>query len=312
MSRKIPLEATIGGAYGFLVSDFVSIIGIVWFPMVVFGGLIAGAIWYGAIAHPLPPFRYDSDPQTFVHENMPFLIAVARLYAVIVLCLLVLAVMLLTGLTRKALGLMEGTTIFYFNLGPSFWRMLAAILLAIVLLVVLRLVMQVLSFLWVHFASPVLPQGLSAIVDVLGVLTFFCTFVYVLVRLLFLLPPVVMAEHRIGLVRAWTLGGGNFWRALVTMLAVVLPVAVVFGIIMSVVLSTLMAGFPMPPFAGDPHPDPGQVMKWLSTFGDFMIHKVGANWAILLAIQVVGLVIGRSLLAAASASAYRGVTAEVE
>lgn len=312
MSRKIPLEATIGGAYGFLVSDFVSIIGIVWFPILLFSGLIGAAIWFGAIAHPLPPFRFDEDSQAFMQENMPFLIAVSRLFGAVVLCVMAMGIMLITGLTRKALGLMEGRTFFYFNLGLSFWRLLAAILIAVALLVVLRLFMQLIAYLWIHFASPALPQGIVVIVDVLGAVTFFCTFVYVLVRLLFLLPPVVMAENRIGIARAWALGGGNFWRALVVMLAVILPVGFVLGIVSSIVMSTLLVGFPAPPFAGEIHPDPEQVTKWLSAFFAFMFRQLRTSWPILVAIQIVYSIVSRALLSAAAAKAYLGVTAESE
>lgn len=312
MSRKIPLESTIGGAYGFLFSDLISIIGIAWFPLLVFGGLAGAAIWYGAIAHPLPEFHVTRNPQEFVQENMAFFFALGRVFWPVVLCLLVFAVMFLTGVTRKALGLMEGPTFFYFNLGPSFWRMLGAIILAVLLLVVLRIGLHLVALAWVAVAAPRLPQGIAVLIDVVGVVAFFCFFVYVLVRLLFFLPAVVVAENSIGIARAWALGAGNFWRALAVWIAVILPAAIALGILSSVLFSFLMAGFPLPPFAGEANPKPDEVMAWLPKFFAFMGHVLKTNWPVIAAAQLVTGIVIRSLVVAASAKAYLGVTAESE
>ena len=54
----------------------------------------------------------------------------------------------------------------------------------------------------------------------------FCVFIYVMVRLTFLLLPVVVAEHRIGIKRSWQLGKGNFWRMLGLFILIFLPIVV--------------------------------------------------------------------------------------
>jgi hypothetical protein len=312
MSRKIPLEATIGGAYGFLFSDILSIIGIAWFPLLVFGGLAGAAIWFGAVAHPLPEFHATRDPQEFMRENMPLILVLVRVFSLVVLCLFVFAIMFLTGVTRKALGLMEGPTFFYFNLGPSFWRMFGAVIIALLLLAVLRIAMHLLALAWLGLAAPALPQGIAVLVDVLGAVTFFCLFVYVLVRLLFFLPAVVVAENSIGIARAWSLGAGNFWRAFAVWLAVILPAAIALGIVSSIVYSFLIAGaiagFPVPPFAGETNPNPDEVMAWLPKLFTFLGHVLKAYWPVIVATQLITGIVIRSLVIGASAKAYIGVS----
>src|SRR5580693_1458507 len=115
MSRKIPLESTIGGAYSFLFTDIVSIVGIMWFPVLVFGALMSGAVWYGAVAHPLPPFHFTPG-----HPDIPFFIALGRIAFPVFVCALFGGVMVITGLMRRALGKLKGTTFIYFNLGAPF------------------------------------------------------------------------------------------------------------------------------------------------------------------------------------------------
>jgi len=101
MSGKIPLERTIGGAYRFLFADLFSILGIVWFPALVFGGLAGAAIWNGAILHTLPQPRFELG-----HPDLPFILAFLSIVIPVAVCLLLLGVMLITGFTRRALGLM--------------------------------------------------------------------------------------------------------------------------------------------------------------------------------------------------------------
>lgn len=75
-----------------------------------------------------------------------------------------------------------------------------------------------------------------------------CWFVSVVIRMLFFLPPVVVAERRIGLIRAWELGRGNFWRMVAVLLAVLGPVwiglhAVLFAVVGPLLPMDLIAHF---------------------------------------------------------------------
>jgi hypothetical protein len=307
MSRKIPLERTIGGAYGFLLSDLVSILGIAWFPLLLFGGLSAAAIWFGALAHPLPPLKIEPG-----NPDIAFAVALARIMIPVFICAVLLAVMLTTCLTSRALGRMEGTTYFYFNLGAPFWRMFAAFFIAGFILVVLRVLLHAVGVVWTHTVAPALPLGIAVIATVLGVLALAALFIYVAVRLLFLLPAVVIAEERIGVGRAWHFGGGNFWRALLSILAALLPAFIVFCVLNVALFIGTLRGFPMPPFAGQEHPVPREVIAYVNQAVPIVLNFLKTNWLALLALQAAYLVVRTALFAGASANAYLGVAPEEE
>src|SRR5262249_3221314 len=153
---------------------------------------------------------------------------------------------------------------FYFDLGSSFWRMLAAFVVAGIILSAFRLVLHAIGLAWIHFAAPRLPTGIAIIVGVLGALALAFLFIYAVVRLVFLLAAVVVAEERIGLGRAWSLGGGNFWRSVVSLIAVLLPAIIVFGCLHAALLFATMRAFPMPPFAGEDHPPPREMIAYVN------------------------------------------------
>ena len=43
---KIPVEKTVSETYGFLFRNILSIVGIVWFPYLLFGGIAGALLWY--------------------------------------------------------------------------------------------------------------------------------------------------------------------------------------------------------------------------------------------------------------------------
>src|SRR5205807_620453 len=65
--------------------------------------------------------------------------------------------------------------------------------------------------------------------------------IYVVLRLMFFLPAVVVSENSIGIERAWTYGGHNFWRILIVAIAVVLPVVIVFHLLSWALVSPLLS-----------------------------------------------------------------------
>lgn len=307
MSGKIPLDRTIGGAYTFLFSDLVSILGIAWLPSLFFGVLAAAVVWFGAVAHPLPELKFQGG-----RLDPAFMLGAARVVVPLFICGLLFAVMLITGFMQRALGLMEGTTYYYFNLGASFWRMLAAIIIAGLLLAILRVCLAVVAAAWVHFAAPRLPQGIAVILDILGWIALAALFIYAVVRLIFLLPAVVIAEERIGLGRAWYFARGNVGRAFLCIIAVLVPALLVLGILNVVLFSGVMHNLPTPPFGHKEHPAQGEVVAYVKKVAPFLASYVKANWPLLLLVQIVSAIVPRALFAGASANAYRGVSSETE
>jgi hypothetical protein len=261
--KKIPLEATLAGAYRFLFTRIISIIGTIWLPFVAMSALVAG-ILYLVVPHAWwsGNFPNPDGPRAVFAVLQPVLVA----YPLIFLIGLIGVSIMLAGLMRHALGRKTTTTFVYFSFGAPVWRMLAALVIADILLILLAIALAMAfhtAFLFVTSAIPHLrgpsnpilwpmyplqmyiacgvaghcPYGPGLVgLMVLGVLEF-CVFFYAAVRLTFFLPAVVVAEDRIGLGRSWSLGGGNFWRIFLVALMTAIPVAIVVGIASHILVS---------------------------------------------------------------------------
>ena len=228
--NKIPLEATLVGAYRFLFTRIVSIIGTIWFPYVLLVGL-AGGMVYLAVPHQW----FAGDFSNFKPEQL-FSLPLNLARCGIVILSLIIGPMILVGLMRHALGLKQSTTFIYFSLGAPVWRMLGAILLGAVIMTLLGIVCGVLIALLAVFGAPSVPHGTAVAGGVVLGVVVACFFIYTAVRLFFFLPAVVVAENRIGLGRSWSLGGGNFWRIFFVWLLVVLPVGFVAGLVLQMTI----------------------------------------------------------------------------
>jgi hypothetical protein len=291
--KKIPLETTLVGAYRFLFTRIVSIVGTMWFPMVLLMGLAGGLVYLAA-----PHAWLAGDFSNFKPEQLISLpLNLAR--CAIAIGGLIAGSMIMVGLMRHALGLKQSTTFIYFSLGLPVWRMLGAILLGIVIMVVLGMVCGVLIALAAVFGAPLIPHGYAVVGGiVLGVVVAFFL-IYTGVRLFFFLPAVVVAENRIGLGRSWSLGGGNFWRIFFVWLLIVVPVGFVAGVAlqMTILPVVFMAAMKLPH-----EPGPKDVIAFLQ--GLLPLLPVIFTILILWGIAVRGLVMG------AIGSAYNAVTAE--
>jgi hypothetical protein len=291
---KIPVEKTISDTYGFLFKNILSIIGIVWFPYFVFGGIAGALLWYALGNVPFASLNFEPD-----HFNIAPLIVLIRLAPAIVFCLILAVLIATVGLTRKALGLMEGPTFIFFTLGAPVWRLFGAIILLELIAAGVAGAFALVAIAWVKLGVPHVPQPVGALVSVIGITAMVCWFIYMLVRLFFFVPAVVVAEEKIGLGRSWQLGGGNFWRIVLVLLMVILPPAIVLGLVQNVV-TTILVG-PMPLFVG-PHTDPKVFFETLRAF----FIKIGPAVVVM---QLIIAIVTRALYAGAVANAYRGVTA---
>lgn len=228
---KIPVGATIARAYRFAFGDFFRILGVMWPSMLL--------MWVPSFlmrrqmttisaqmaAHDLSGFR----------DLWPFFI-------VFYLLALVLIFMQIIGIAQIALDRRQGPVWFYFWLGRPVWRLAGSFLLLIVVFVigwVAVTLADVLVGVLMRLFTGSLDKGILA--GILGFLTFVamlvppCAFIYCVVRLTFLLVPVVAAEEEgFALARSWTLGLRNFWRMFLILLAtlgpfIILEIALIFG-----------------------------------------------------------------------------------
>ena len=239
MTGKVPVERAITDGYGFAFGRFLSLLGTVWLPYLVFILLSFALVWL--IAPDLPQRIAMQD------IDLPTAMRLVRLAVLISILGFITGCMVTAGVQREALGLQPRPVWFYFSLGAPVWRMAGAFFLAgIVIFLIALITSGVCVAIW--FAAGRLGGG-GWIVRLLDVCAGAAFLIYVMIRLLFFLPAVVVAEGTIGLERAWILGGHNFWRILIVCIAIVLPVAIVFHLLSWAIFGPL-AGLQMGPHVG--------------------------------------------------------------
>jgi hypothetical protein len=277
--NKIPVGKTIAYAYSFTFGHLGTIIGLVWLPLVIMAVLhflqMAGS---GMGATDQSPLAMGSQ-------------AIGSL-AIQALSLLLYAI-IYVGVTRQALGLRQGAATFYFALGMPEYRMFGAYLLLFVI---------GMAFLFTYFgvltisataggSSPLTIIATSA-VAVVGA----SALVYVLVRLSFLLAPVTVAEEQINLGRGWMLTQGNFWRIFGVLLAIGVPLFVIY-IIGTAAIMGKDAAANIPP----------NVANSVTLALQYEMHVIDRHLPGLLGLQLVLAPFSLGLSLGASAFAYRSV-----
>lgn len=287
---KIPVAESIAGGYRFLFTYLVSVIGTLWLPY-----CIMAAVAVGCASMLLPPGLLQGDVSGIEFSDLFSPQAYAARLGLAITGLLTGA-MVSVNLMRHALGLKRSVTLVYFSLGRAMWRMAGAMFLASLALSVMAVAFVIVAGIVssILLAQLDLGQALMANAAMLAVLFFF--FAYFAVRLLFLLPAVVVAEERIGIGRAFSLAGGNFWRIVLVILGVAAPVWIAAAAILSttVLPDVLAAAVRLPP-----HPNPEEIRPFLQA----VVQAVPVMFIVVLAAGVVA----RALLAGAVATAYKAL-----
>ena len=306
--KKIPVESTLAGAYRFLFTRIVTVIGTVWFPFLLLAAIGAGLVYlvvpHAWLAGHLPAF----DPEHFNPRQIDWATFIRLEHADwafgIVAC--IVSAMVTVGLMRSALGLKKTATLVYFSLGAPVWRLLAAYILGVLALIVLGLVLAAAVILVAvglshipHLAGGYVHAGQAVLIAAAVLYAIYAAF-----RLFFFLPAVVVAEERIGLCRSWKLGKGNFWRIFLVILLIVIPIWIVGAIALGLTGWPVVFGEAMK-LAGSikpgvpPHPE--------MIFGLF--HALLPVLPVYLAIVTVLKIVSLGLMTGAGGSAYNAVTA---
>jgi hypothetical protein len=218
---KIPVGPTIASAYRFLITEIGTIVGIAWFPAV-----LSSAVGYFVRLYAL-------DNRALIDAGDP---QAAGLY--LLLSLLSLVVLLFTSsmvavaITRAAMGQERppGALLLYFAAGPVEWRMLAAntrFLFGAGGLLALAFLISAAAFFLsgTPLDAPDQLRPTPAII-LAGVISW-VVLIYAaatILRIGFLLPGTIVAEEKGGLRRSHELTKGNFWRILVIVLALGVPI----------------------------------------------------------------------------------------
>ncbi|HTK80587.1 MAG TPA: hypothetical protein VL286_09125 [Rhizomicrobium sp.] len=222
--HRVPVGKTIAYAYGFTFGHLGTIIGLAWLPLVI-----------SAVLQFLPyAFGVDSGttPENATAQGRQALEGMAT-----GLLIILLNAMIFVPVVRQALGLRQGTAIVHFKLGVPEFRLFAAILLLLLVTFVLALGLRLLEV-----GVGLLASGRGAIAGILAVLSVLAAslgFVYAIVRLGFLVLSVTVAEEQISLVRGWVLTKGNFWRIFGIVLAIGVPLAIAYSLVVIGIIGPL-------------------------------------------------------------------------
>ncbi|HEX3430724.1 MAG TPA: hypothetical protein VHT03_07540 [Rhizomicrobium sp.] len=207
---RIPVAETIRFAYTFAFGQIGAIIGLVWLPLIIVAFLqflpyALGTAYTAATAN-----TAEAAGATFI--NLAFSTTALVLYS-----------MNFVSVTRQALGLRQGAASVHFSLGWPEWRMFVAIVICgLILTAAIGLYLILGSLFFAAQSGTALMAAVAAVYAVAG----FCALVWFALRLLFVLPPLIVAEDRVDLVRAFLLTRGNAWRALAIALAVTVPLLI--------------------------------------------------------------------------------------
>jgi hypothetical protein len=292
MAHKVPVGGTITHAYRFAFGNILNNLGAMWIPAVILyaTNFVLSAFYRNVILS-------AGNPQ----------VALAGLYLFIIMIVFgILSAAQIGGITKEALGLRTGNAWLQFPFGAVTWRLVGAYLLYFVVLIVLYIGVFVVSLLFAGIAAGAAATGSTnwllpgaGIVAVILKILMLCALLYVATRLSFLLGPVVVAEHKISLIRAWELSKGNFWQIFAVMLAIIVPLLV----LEAAGLWALFGSSLIPPS------DPGVTPEELSAFHQHQFQMlVNLQRWLSLAYPLVG-VIFYGLFAGANAFAYRTLTA---
>lgn len=297
MTMKIPFARTIAGAYRFAFANFLSVIGIGWFPYLVFAVVTGGIV---VLALPLIGDLWLQDQKTFDQARLlTALLPLVGAGLTLAVIAIVTQAMVSVGVMRKALGMHPRPVFIYFSLGSQVWRLIGSYL---IVLVLFWCAVALAGALAAGIALLLSAAPRAASVVAVGVLAAAeCIFlVYAAVRLTFFIPAVVVAENHIGLSRSWRLAGGNFWRIFGIALTVTLPVAIAASMVWSAVAHA------MAPQLLDLSPP--KTSAGLHLYLETIIAaapRVGPIWAL---IQIAYFVLLAGLSSGAVATAYRAVT----
>jgi hypothetical protein len=120
------------------------------------------------------------------------------------------------------------------------------------------------------------------------------------VRFLFLLAPANILEQRAGVGRAWLLSRGNFWRALLVVLSIMIPLAIVeYGAMFA------LGGLPPFPHAGESvQTFQAARMAWNVA----ALSSMASHWYLVLPVMAVLMVLYFGAGCSSQVFAYRALT----
>lgn len=275
--NKLPVAKTVIDAYGFTFTHLGTIIGLIWFPMVV-----------STLLNFLPQLADGYGDASAVAGA-----STIESLAVLLLTLLLSAIMYV-AVARQALGLRHGPAIFHFALGQPEFRVYGALLI-IYFMIGLAALAQLEAQ---SVGGPA--SAIASLIALPGILFI----VYLAIRFGFLLVPAIVAENRVDFAHIWSLTRGNFWRIFAVVVAIAVPLWLVeCTVALALMGNDLQSALP-PPQTTDPQVIEQHMTALEDVFRRHMPELMGI-WLIMAPFSL-----GLSL--SASASAYRTLSGSAD
>lgn len=271
--NKLSVARTIVGAYEFAFTHLGTIIGLIWLPLV----LATLLNFLPALSDKLVANNPAAVGTQFV-ESLAVLLLTLLLYSIIYV-----------AVTRQALGLRQGPAMVHFSLGLPEFRVFGVLVLVYYVIGVFAYAATLAQ----AASGPAAPA--AGVLTLVGVLIL----VYLVIRLGFVMVPVIVAEGRVDFARSWSITRGNFWRIVLVLLAIGVPVAVIWlAGAMAVMGKDLAAVLPATPAA-----DPQAMQQQMAAIRAV----VDRHWSELMGISLILAPFDLGLSLSASAIGYRGL-----
>jgi hypothetical protein len=288
---KIPVGATIAHAYRFTFSNVATLLRAIWLP------LLAQLILYFFMIKRVTRFL------AVVQARDPSVLTQLGPLLLWVLVALLLFFVQFTAAMETALG-RPSASAFYFPLGRKMWRLLGATLAALLAiggLMVVGLLALGAAGLLLDLLIAATPgnQVLRALLTALAMLVYGCSLFFFALRFLFLLAPVNLSEEELGVTRAWHLSAGNFWRILLVVLAVAVPV-----ILINYAYQFALSGFPPSSFGLSREAAQAARATWQMK----QANAIADHWYLTLPVSALLMFLQLGTGCAAQAFAYRTLT----
>jgi len=289
---KIPVGATIAQGYNFGFARFFTLLKLMWLPLAIM--LASNYFLIPLLVRVMAPAQNNAAAGVWLLIPLLYLAILVMMFAQFV------------AIAQYALEMKNEPGWFTLPLGKPVWRLIGAFVLVLLIMIgammVAGLLMGGIAAALAALAKPG-PGVFAGLMTGIVILVLYGAFLYGIVRLMFLLTPVVVAESRIGIGRSWKLGRGNFWRMFIVLVAIFLPV-----LVLEVLALTLLPGFPrMQPGA------PEQVRAAMLAWEVSLLGRMTDYWFIVYPVFGVIMVAFYGMLIGAQCFAYRAlVPAETE
>ncbi len=287
--KKIPVGATIAHAYRFAFGHAPAVVKAVWLPL---------------LAQLVLIFLFTKRAALFLaaaQAQDPSAVSLLGPLLLLFPLLMIFFFAQFTAAMETALGRPPQSWV-AFHFGKPMWRLLGgflAALSAITVIAAIAFIAVTLLAVGFNLVAKAVPAPVATFL--VGLLSgiFFCVLVFALVRFLFLLAPVNVSEQRFGVGRAWQLSAGNFWRALLVTLAILIPVLIV-----NYAYTFAITAVPPPPA----NTSKAAMQAWETAWQVAQLNALASRWYLTLPLTGLLMLFQFGAGCAAQAFAYRALT----